>query len=225
MKKLNCSSLGKFPNFTIMGIKKFIKYHLQNTKGFIVFPIISSFCYGQTEKKGSPPNLAEVFSASKELPLNQAKDLEVEPIVVGRKKWSDPPSQVNEPAQSKVISDKNLKKANIQELDPLETRQGQFSPKELPLTPPTIPPAVNLHRNFEGKLVLKTRKFGFEKIFPFQLENSRGKRLAYIDFQNIRSADPISLKNKNVNILGKLESIKEGSDDLVIRAKILREIE
>ena len=33
------------------------------------------------------------------------------------------------------------------------------------------------------------------------------------------------LKNKNVNILGKLESIKEGSDDLVIRAKILREIE
>ena len=103
--------------------------------------------------------------------------------------------------------------------------QGQVGPSKLPMKAPTIPPAVNLHRNFEGKLILKPRNFGFEKAFPYQLENSRGKRLAYIDFENVRSIDPIDLKDKRVNVLGKLEPIKEGSDDLVIRARILREIE
>jgi hypothetical protein len=57
------------------------------------------------------------------------------------------------------------------------------------------------------------------------LENSRGKRLAFIDTKGIRSIDPLSLKDKKVNILGKLEPLKEGSDELVIRARILREVE
>ena len=73
--------------------------------------------------------------------------------------------------------------------------------------------------------MLKPRKLGFQKDFPFQLLNSRGKRLAYIDTKDIRSVDPIQFKDKKVNILGKLEPIKFGSNDLVIRARILREIE
>ena len=95
----------------------------------------------------------------------------------------------------------------------------------MPIKPPTIPPAVNINRNFEGKLVLKPRKLGFERDFPFQLQNSKGKRLAYIDTQNIKSTDPISMKDKSVNILGKLEPLKEGSNELVIRARILRQID
>jgi hypothetical protein len=41
----------------------------------------------------------------------------------------------------------------------------------------------------------------------------------------LRAVDPLSLKDRKVNILGKLEPIKEGSDELVIRARLLREIE
>jgi len=47
----------------------------------------------------------------------------------------------------------------------------------------------------------------------------------YVALKSLLSVDPLSFKDKKVNILGKLEPIKEGSDDLVIRARILRVIE
>ena len=139
------------------------------------------------------------------------------------KNWSDPA-----PKQEKFSSPSDSAtnfKASIEELDALETKQGNVPPSVMPIKPPTIPPAVNINRNFEGKLVLKPRKLGFERDFPFQLQNSKGKRLAYIDTQNIKSTDPLSMKDKSVNILGKLEPLKEGSNELVIRARILRQID
>ena len=113
----------------------------------------------------------------------------------------------------------------IQELDPLETKQNQPSGIDMKINPPVIPPAVNLHRNFEGKLVLKPRTLGFEKNFPYQLENSKGRRLAFVDMENLKVIDPLDYKDKRVNILGKLEPLEEGKKDLVIRARILRSID
>ena len=146
--------------------------------------------------------------------------------MVGRKKWSDRPSGSTLPTQSSNQNkQRNVRSSTIEELDPLETTEGQSNPSIMPLKPPSIPPAVNLHRNFEGKLVLKPRKLGTERKFPFQLENAKGKRLAFIDTESLLSVDPLSFKDKKVNILGKLEPIKEGSNDLVIRARILRVVE
>jgi hypothetical protein len=74
-------------------------------------------------------------------------------------------------------------------------------------------------------LVLKPRTLGFEKDFPYQLENSKGRRLAFVDMENLKVIDPLDFKDKRVNILGKLEPLEEGKKDLVIRARILRSID
>ncbi len=183
---------------------------------------ITCFSYAQNERNNANQNLAEIFGKNLQNPTI-VESKEVEPIVVGRKKWNEPsPKKIDKLASN---NKKLNRSAKIEELDPLETRQDQTEPSIMPTKPPSIPPAVNIHRNFEGKLVLKPRKLGFERDFPYQLENSRGKRLAYIDTQGIRVIDPLSLKNKKVNILGKLEPIQKGSEELVIRAKILREID
>jgi hypothetical protein len=148
------------------------------------------------------------------------------PLLWAEKKWSDPAPNTDSEFQSQSDQEKTVDPSGkIEELDPLETKQGKMDPALMPIAPPTIPPAVNLHRNFEGTLVLKSRKFGFQSDFPFQLVNSRGQRLAYIDTQGLRAVDPLSLKDRKVNILGKLEPIKEGSDELVIRARLLREVD
>jgi hypothetical protein len=131
------------------------------------------------------------------------------------------------PLQSKTVSLllRNQTPVVIQELDPLETKQNQPGGVDMKINPPAIPPAVNLHRNFEGKLVLKPRTLGFEKDFPYQLENSKGRRLAFVDMENLKVIDPLDFKDKRVNILGKLEPLEEGKKDLVIRARILRSID
>jgi len=181
--------------------------------------------WAKDEKSVQPKNLADAFKTNQEKPSDLDSLKEIEPIVVGREKWNSPPNESNfKPAE--VGNSKNeIKSTKIEELDPLETKQGKNVQSVMPLKPPTIPPAVKIHRNFEGKLVLKPRKFGFERDYPFQLQNSKGKRLAYIDFEELKSIDPISLKDQRVNILGKLEPLKEGSDKLVIRARILRKID
>ena len=61
--------------------------------------------------------------------------------------------------------------------------------------------------------------------FPFQLENTQGRRLAFVDTEDLKVIDPLLYKGKRVNILGKLEPIEEGKKDLVIRARILRSID
>jgi hypothetical protein len=192
----------------------------------LIFFLFSwSISWAKDEKSVQPKNLADAFNSNQDQSSDLDSSKEVEPIVVGRDKWNSPPDKNNfKPAE--VGNNKNERKfTGIEELDPLETKQGKNIQSVMPLEPPTIPPAVKIHRNFEGKLVLKPRKFGFERDYPFQLQNSRGKRLAYIDFDELKSIDPISLKDQRVNILGKLEPLKEGSDKLVIRARILRKID
>ena len=58
--------------------------------------------------------------------------------------------------------------------------------------------------------------------YPYQLENSRGKRLAFVDVGNLKAVDPQKFVDKQINVLGKLVTMKEGSDDLVIQARVLR---
>lgn len=198
-------------------------YNIKTNYSFAIFCIVLISITEITKAQDSgKKKLEDIFSSKETISVTNSSK-EVEPIVVGRAKWSDPaPNSISPIKPNENEAKQNTK---IEELDPLETKQGQASPSVMPLEPPSIPPAVNIHRNFEGKLVLKPRKFGFERDFPYQLENSRGKRLAFIDTQGLRVVDPLSLKDKNVNILGKLEPIKKGSDELVIRARILREID
>ena len=167
-------------------------------------------------------NLADAFAQpEKAQPTITDVEAEVEPVVVGREKWSDKPveqtSKPNTPTESNSVA--------IQELEPLETKQNKSEGIDMKIAPPVIPPAVNLHRNFEGTLVLKPRTLGFEKDFPFQLENTLGRRLAFVDTEDLKVIDPLLYKGKRVNILGKLEPIEEGKKDLVIRARILRSID
>lgn len=182
------------------------------------------FAAGDDKEPGL--NLADAFAPAdeKQTPVQEVVE-EVEPIVVGREKWNEKPaSEVSEgviknnpPTPSNSVS--------IQELDPLETQQNKTDGIDMKIEAPTIPPAVNLHRNFEGTLVLKPRTLGFEKNYPFQLENTKGRRLAFVDTENLKVVDPLDYKDKVVNILGKLEPIEKGKKDLVIRARLLRRID
>ena len=171
-------------------------------------------------------NLADAFGQTDEKQTEQIAEVtEVEPIVVGRKKWNDKPAPSPSAEQNSQPAPEESNSVAIQELDPLETKQNQPGGVDMKINPPAIPPAVNLHRNFEGKLVLKPRTLGFEKNFPYQLENSKGRRLAFVDVENLKVIDPLDYKDKRVNILGKLEPLEEGKKDLVIRARILRSID
>ena len=83
------------------------------------------------------------------------------------------------------------------------------------------PPQSNLSLDIRRK----PRNLGFQRNFPFQLENARGKRLAFVDVENIRIVDPIAFKDQKVNVLGKLEAVEKGSNELVIRARLVRRID
>ncbi|MDG1139507.1 MAG: hypothetical protein P8N49_08330 [Opitutales bacterium] len=147
---------------------------------------------------------------------------EVEPIVVGRKYWDQPPpDEIDQKEAPKKLSTSSP----IGELDALETKQTNVGANGLPILPPKFMPAVNLNRNFEGKLVLKPRKLGFQNKFPYQLESFSGRRLAFLDMANMNAINPLHYNGKKINVLGKLEAIEEGSKDLVIRAKIIRLVE
>jgi hypothetical protein len=164
------------------------------------------------DKEADPSSLAEAFNAGAP---------EVEPVVVGREKWNQGKKEVTEP-ESNPGDDQSTPSQKIEELDPLETKQIQTSPNDLKIEPPKIRPATQIVRNFEGTLVFKPRKFGLAYDFPYQLENSRGKRLAFVDVNQLKGLDPQDMTEKSVNVMGKLEPVEEGSDDLVIRARIIR---
>lgn len=200
-----------------MGNKRFgmVRIH------FAILGLILAFNFldGQEQKDSS--GLADIFVQSSESkPSDQV--VEVEPIVVGRDSWDQTPSSKTNDGDKKEKLSANLP---IGELDAIETKQANFDQDGLPLLPPKVMPAVNLNRNFEGTLVLQPRKLGFIKSFPYQLENSSGKRIAYVDTQGVRSVNPLQYNGKRVNLLGKLEPIEPGSKKLVIRAKIIRLIE
>jgi hypothetical protein len=40
--------------------------------------------------------------------------------------------------------------------------------------------------------------------------------------ENIKGLDPQQFVDQSINVMGKLEPIEEGSDDLVIRARVMR---
>ena len=202
-------------------------------------PVVRSLRRGDPNFRSAPPatsrSLADAFAfpapapaapaapatpAAPEPPATPAATTssgEVEPVVLGRERWNEgapPASPSATPAPTT---------AGIQELPPIETQQPKPDKELLPLKPPTIPPAVHLHRNFEGKLILKTRTLGYEKDFPYQLLNSNGKRLAFVDVDGVRAADPLAFRDHRVTILGKLEPIEEGSKNLIIRARLIRQ--
>ena len=175
---------------------------------FITLPCLLS----AQDKEADPSSLAEAFNSGAP---------EVEPVVVGREKWNEGKKEVTQP-ESNPSDDQSTTSRKIEELDPLETKQIQTSPDDLKIEPPKIRPATQIVRNFEGTLVFKPRKLGFAYDFPYQLENSRGKRLAFVDVNQLKGIDPQDMAEKSVNVMGKLEPVEEGSDDLVIRARIIR---
>ena len=194
----------------------------------LIFTFITyiHFHSAMAEEENRVLNLADAFAQTEEKQTKEIAEVtEVEPIVVGRKKWNDKPAPSPSAEQNSQPAPEESNSVAIQELDPLETKQNQPGGVDMKINPPAIPPAVNLHRNFEGKLVLKPRTLGFEKNFPYQLENSKGRRLAFVDMENLKVIDPLDFKDKRVNILGKLEPLEEGKKDLVIRARILRSID
>ena len=197
-------------------------FNLYNTKiigGMAVSLLSFSSAFGQPAQ-GDSPSLGEAFNAGAP---------EVEPVVVGRERWNDKPVQTSiensgDPLQQTESSSNSNDSASsrIDELDPLETEQVKPDPSILPLDPPKNKPATRIVRNFEGTLVFKPRKLGFAYDFPYQLENSKGKRLAFIDVDQLKAVDPQQFTDQQINVLGKLEPVEEGSDELVIRARVLR---
>ncbi len=150
---------------------------------------------------------------------------EVEPVVVGRERWNEKTKDPETPTKSlsEGEDDKSdSQTSRINELDPLETQQVKPEPTELPISPPKNKPATQIVRNFEGTLVFKPRQFGFANEYPYQLENSQGKRLAFVDVNFLKGTDAQDFADEQVNVMGKLEPVEEGSDDLVIRARVLR---
>ena len=175
------------------------------------------------DENPSSPGVADAFNTKNTVNTGTSTQAEeVEPVVVGREHWSQTPSaDKGETTPAQKLSDS----PKINELDALETKQSNVGKDGLPVLPPKIMPAVNLHRNFEGKLVLKPKKLGFQNKFPYQLESFSGKRLAFLDMTKMNAINPLHYNGKKINVLGKLEPIEEGSKDLVIRAKIIRLVE
>lgn len=181
-----------------------------------LFPLL----FGQVGKQDQQPSLAESYNAGAP---------EVEPVVVGRERWNEKPAADNAPTtppSSPAPTNDEEKKLStsgpITELPALETQQVKPELDGLPLDPPKNLPATKIVRNFDGTLVFKPRKYGFATDFPYQLENSKGKRLAFVDMDHLKAVDPQDFVGKSINVMGKLESIEEGSDERVIRARILR---
>ncbi len=182
----------------------------------VVLLFVCSLVSAQNSNKDTP-SLGESFNAGAP---------EVEPVVVGRDRWNEKPitSPIQPPDPASTQSENNLTSPStrIGELDPLETQQIKPDSSTLPLEPPKNKPATQIVRNFEGTLVFKPRNFGFANKFPYQLENSNGKHLAFIDVNELKAVDPQQFVDKQINVMGKLDSLAEGSDDRVIRARVIR---
>ncbi len=175
-------------------------------------PVVRSLRRGNPLFQSSPPPPPGSLAAAFRNPIQGSRagtPDEVEPVILGREQKIEGATATAPPS-------------GIRELPPIETEQQKPDELRLPVKPPFPPPAVSLHRNFEGKLVLKPRKLGFEKDFPYQLLNTDGKRLAYVDVEGMRAVDPLDFRDRRVTILGKLEPLEEGSKNLIIRARLIR---
>ena len=197
-----------------MGIIMSTSY--RKSLGIVVSLFVFISIYGQPSTEDST-SLGEAFNAGAP---------EVEPVVVGRDRWNEKPknapSENSSDATDESSQSEESTTTRIGELDPLETQQVKPESSILPIEPPKVPPATRIIRNFEGTLVFKPRTLGFARVFPYQLENAKGKRLAFIDVDQLKAVDPQQFVDSQINVMGKLEAIEEGSDDRVIRARIIR---
>ena len=157
----------------------------------------------RTTRNGRHPSLGEAFNAGAP---------EFEPVVVGREKWNEKPVEQTvenlAPQRDSSGQSEQSNNSRIGELDPLETQQVKPNTSILPIEPPKNAPATRIVRNFEGTLVFKPRKLGFANDFPYQLENSRGKRLAFIDVNQLKAIDPQQFVDSQIN--GKIGSCGGG---------------
>lgn len=83
--------------------------------------------------------------------------------------------------------------------------------------------AQPIHQGFEGRFTQARQSFGlFNPKLPFQIENEKGKRLAYVDVNSV--VVPSSLQSfigKPVIVYGNLEQLPK-SNQWVIRAQTIR---
>ena len=187
-------------------------------------PVVTSLRRGNPLFQSSPPPPPSSLAAAFQNPLagkQPSSPNEVEPVVLGRDRWND--AAVAE-ASPPVVAGEDTAPASgeIRELPPIETDPQKPGDIRMPLKPPFPPPAVTLHPNVEGNAVRNPRTLGYERDFPYQLLNSDGKRLAFVDVEGMRAVDPLDFRDQRVTILGKLEPVEEGSKNLIIRARLMR---
>lgn len=122
----------------------------------------------------------------------------------------------------------------LPELPPANAAKTQSKPAPQPkaVAAPKKParqavnsPVVNrpVVQSFSGRFVLAKARFGlFEAKVPFALENERGKRIAYVDTNNLVVASSLQAwLGKDVIIYGRLEKLPK-SNQWVLRAQNIR---
>ena len=116
----------------------------------------------------------------------------------------------------------------IQELDPLEVREGENQPLTVPQLPVEIKPTVTISRNFEGTLIYKKpffRRPGLSRpkkqALPYQLIGQNGKRIAYVRVEDLKVGNILKYVNKKVILAGPLEENAKGKDP-VIQGRTIR---
>ena len=110
------------------------------TKKLAAFCTLLSFLtpfsiFGNEEESGF--NLADAFAQPEqaETTITEA-EAEVEPVVVGREKWSDKPASDPADQTSKPNTPTESNSVAIQELDALETRQNKTEGIDMKISPP-----------------------------------------------------------------------------------------
>ena len=111
----------------------------------------------------------------------------------------------------------------IQELDPLEVREGSDQPHIAPQLPVEIKPTVTISRQFEGRLIYKKPFFRRPGIrsssnsIPtnYQLVDADGKRIAYVRVEDIKVGNILNYVKKDVILTGPLEENPKGNEPII----------
>ena len=74
--------------------------------GVSVLLVLPTVTFGQKQNSDSP-NLADAFGAPDKSPNIQSDEKEIEPVVLGRKKWSEQPAGINSSMPSNQKSKNN----------------------------------------------------------------------------------------------------------------------
>ena len=111
----------------------------------------------------------------------------------------------------------------IQELDPLEVREGSDQPHIAPQLPVEIKPTVTISRQFEGRLIYKKPFFrrpgirSSSNTIPtnYQLVDADGKRIAYVRVEDIKVGNILNYVKKDVIVTGPLEENPKGNEPII----------